>query len=75
MLFRSIQNAAFKEGMASSADVIDAQLNLAKIKTERIQAAYYYDLMLARLLEAAGASEQFADYGKRPTAVQIRFEE
>lgn len=70
-----IQNAAFKEGMASSADVIDAQLNLAKIKTERIQAAYYYDLMLARLLEAAGASEQFADYGKRPTAVQIRFEE
>lgn len=60
--------------MASSADVIDAQLNLAKIKTERIQAAYYYDLMLARLLEAAGVSDQFVSYTQSSVAKAVKFE-
>ncbi len=53
---------------------MDARLNLAKIKIERLQAAYYYDLMLARLLEAAGISEAFSDYAKRSAAMPIRFE-
>lgn len=69
-----IKEAAFREGMASSADVIDAQLNLAKIKTERIQAAYYYDLMLARLLEAAGVSDQFISYAQSSVAKAVKFE-
>lgn len=69
-----IKDAAFKEGLASSADVIDAQLNLAKIKTERLQAAYYYDLMLARLLEAAGVSEEFTDYARSSSSQSIKFE-
>ena len=33
------KNAAFLEGMSSSTDLIDAELNLAKVKTERIEAA------------------------------------
>ena len=69
-----IKEEAFKEGAAPSSDVVDARLNLAKIKTERLQAAYYYDLMLARLLEACGQSEMLSDYGKRPAAMPIRFE-
>ena len=69
-----IKEEAFKEGAAPSSDVVDARLNLAKIKTERLQAAYYYDLMLARLLEACGQSEAFAGYGKRSTAQPILFE-
>lgn len=69
-----IKEEAFKEGAAPSSDVVDAQLNLAKIKTERLQAAYYYDMMLARLLEACGQSELLTDYGKRTTAMPIRFE-
>ena len=69
-----IKEEAFREGAAPSSDVVDAQLNLAKIKTERLQAAYNYDLMLARLLEACGLSEALPEYGKRPTAVAIRFE-
>lgn len=69
-----IKEAAFKEGMAASTDVIDAQLNLAKICTERLQSAYYYDLMLARLLEASGISDQFAEYASRDTAKQVKIE-
>ena len=70
-----IKDEAFKEGAAPSSDVVDARLNLAKIKIERLQAAYYYDLMLARLLEAAGISEAFSDYAKRSAAMPIRFED
>lgn len=67
-----IKDEAFKEGAAPSSDVVDARLNLAKIKIERLAAAYYYDLMLARLLEAAGISEAFSDYAKRSAAMPIR---
>ena len=69
-----IKEEAFKEGAAPSSDVVDAQLNLAKIKTERLQAAYYYDLMLARLLEACGESEMPTEYARRPAAMPIRYE-
>lgn len=67
-----IKEEAFKEGAAPSSDVVDAQLNLAKIKTERLQAAYYYDLMLARLLEACGESEMLTEYARRPAAMRIQ---
>ena len=60
-----MKNAAFLEGMSSSSDLIDAELNLAGIRTERLQAAYNYDLMLARLLEAAGISEEFPAFARR----------
>lgn len=69
-----IKETAFKEGAAPSSDVVDARLNLAKIKIERLQAAYYYDLMLARLLEACGDSEAFGEYAKRSAAMPIRYE-
>ena len=47
-----IRNAAFLEGMGSSSDLIDAELNLAAVRAERLQAAYNFDTLLARLLEA-----------------------
>ena len=59
------KNAAFLEGMSSSTDLIDAELNLAKVKTERIEAAYRYDVSLAQLLEAAGISDEFTAYMRR----------
>jgi len=69
------KNSAFLEGMSSSSDLIDAELNLAKVRTERIQAAFNYDVALAGLLEAAGASGEFASYARRPDARQITFDE
>lgn len=68
-----VKNAAFLEGMSSSSDLVDAELNLAKVRTERIQAAYNFDLLLARLLEAAGVSDEFAAYARRADARPILF--
>ena len=68
------KNAAFLEGMSSSTDLIDAELNLAKVKTERIEAACRYDVSLAQLLEAAGISDEFTAYMRRQDARRITFE-
>ena len=68
------KNAAFLEGMGSSTDLIDAELNLAKVRTERIQAAYQYDVLLAQLLEAAGISDEFTAYMRRSDARRIAFD-
>ena len=68
------KNAAFLEGMSSSTDLIDAELNLAKVKTERIEAVYRYDVSLAQLLEAAGISDEFTAYMRRQDARRITFE-
>lgn len=68
-----MKNAAFLEGMSSSSDLIDAELNLAGVRTERLQAAYNYDLLLAQLLEAAGISDEFPAYARRNDALAIHF--
>nr|MDE6070229.1 TolC family protein [Alistipes sp.] len=69
-----MKNAAFLEGMASSSDLIDAELNLAGVRAERLQAAFNYDKLLAQLLEAAGLSEDFASYARRSDARPIIFD-
>lgn len=53
---------AFAEGMSTSSDVVDAQLNLAKYKTERLAAMYAFDTTLAKLLALSGRSESLFDY-------------
>lgn len=69
-----MKNAAFLEGMSSSSDLIDAELNLAGIRTERLQAAYNYDRLLAQLLEASGISDTYTAYARRADARQILFD-
>ena len=67
------KDSGFLEGMTSSSELIDAELNLAKTRTERMQAAYNFDVALAQLLEAAGISEEFAGYARRSDARRISF--
>ncbi|OYO27640.1 TolC family protein [Janthinobacterium sp. PC23-8] len=55
-----LQTVAFQQGQATSLEVVDARLNLAKIETQRAQTAYNYVLALAQLLEAAGATQRLA---------------
>lgn len=54
-----IKEKAFSEGMAPSIDVVDARLNLAKAKIERLQIAYKYDVTLAKLAEICGDNNIF----------------
>ncbi len=69
-----MKNAAFLEGMSSSTDLIDAELNLAGVRTQRLQAAYNYDLLLAQLLEAAGISDEYPSYARRNDARVVLFD-
>lgn len=57
---------AFSEGIAPSSDVVDARLNLAKAKVERLAAAYTFDVTLAQLLALAGETEAFGSYMFQP---------
>jgi len=63
-----VREKAFQEEMSNSTEVVDAQLALAQIKIERLQAMYNYDLCLARLLQYAGIPEQFNSYKQRPSS-------
>ena len=60
-----LQELSFREGQSTSLDVIDARLGLGGALVERAQAAYEYDLALARLLELSGQSARFGDYVRR----------
>ena len=45
---------AFEEGLGTSLEVVDARLAQAKVRLERLAAAYAFDDALAGLLEASG---------------------
>jgi len=57
-----VRTKAFNEGMATSTEVTDASLAVAKVRIEKLQAMYQYDVALARLLELAGIPEFFSEY-------------
>ncbi len=57
-----LQQLSFREGLATSLDVIDAQLRLSGAQAQRLQAAYQFDVTLAQLLAASGQVDQYAGY-------------
>ena len=65
------KSSAFREGMATTTDVVDATINLSRARLERVQTAYDLDLALARLLEASGMSESFVRYMQAPTTQSL----
>ena len=57
-----VQELSFREGEATTTDVIDARNALGQARVQRAAAAYEYDLALAALLLASGEMGRFADY-------------
>ncbi len=57
--------AGLREGTSTTMDLVDAETSVAKVQTERAQAAYDYVMALANLLEGCGLSEEFATYMAR----------
>jgi hypothetical protein len=51
--------------MATSSQVADASLLLAKSKIDRLQTMYGYEVSLSKLLYYAGLTDQFVEYMKR----------
>lgn len=64
-----LQELSFREGQATSLDVIDARLRLGSASVERAQAAYQYDLALAQLLEVSGRMDRFSAYAEQADKV------
>ncbi|MEG2035784.1 MAG: TolC family protein [Mucinivorans sp.] len=60
--YLALREKAFSEGLSTASDVVDAELNLSKAKTERMAAAYKFDVALCTLLSLGNDSESFANY-------------
>ena len=64
-----LREAGLKEGTSTALDLIDAQLQWAKVQTERAAAANDYVQSLAALLESTGQSDTFEHYLARAEVV------
>jgi outer membrane protein TolC len=63
------RNKAFHEGLSTSTELVDANLLLAKVKIERLQALYSYDVILATLLQVCGSPDMFLEYQASTQAI------
>jgi len=59
-----LRSLAFKEGLATSVEVVDAQMLLSGAKTQRLSAAYHYVNKLAALCVLSGDSTLFFKFEK-----------
>ena len=62
---------AFAQGLSTSLDVVDAELFLAGVKTQRAAAGYNYVLALAKLLAVSGEAEDLFLY-QNTQAIEVR---
>ncbi len=67
-----VRKRSFKAGMTTSLSVVDAQLALAKVKLETLNALYRFDVALAELLEVCGLSEHYETY-QNNNDVEVQF--
>ena len=59
-----IRKKSFTEGMATSTEVIDAEVMLSKVQIASLLAYYQYDVALINLLSACGIPDTFYQYSK-----------
>ncbi len=65
-----LRQKAFSQGLSTSTDVVDAELNLASVKTQQATAKFHYVTALSRLLALSSNMNDFAQYQIRSTAYQ-----
>jgi len=65
-----LRSLAFKEGLATSIEVIDAQMLLSGAKTQRLNAAYNYIKKLAELSVLSGDSNLFFKFEKSGKSIK-----
>lgn len=64
-----LRNKAFAQGLSTSLDVVDAELYLASIQTQRAVASYHYLIALCKLLALSDQIPQFSDYQRHASIV------
>jgi outer membrane protein TolC len=68
-----VTDKAFGEGMATTTDIADARLQVAKVKIEQLSTVYQFDVALSKLLYYAGIPDSFSAYQQNTNAVYINF--
>lgn len=66
-----LQRQAFVQGFATAVELVDAQLLLVAVETERAAAAFAYVMSLGRLLAISGQTAQFIEYQARGQAIDL----
>ncbi len=64
-----LREKAFAQGLSTSLEVVDAQLFVTAVRTQRMAAAYNFVNALARLLSLSGQSDAMAYYQEHGTEV------
>lgn len=60
-----VREVSFREGQATSLEVVDAQLALARVETERAAVSRDFAVALSTLLEMSGRTERFVEFEAR----------
>jgi outer membrane protein TolC len=68
-----VRQKAFAEGMATTTEVSDAELQIAKAKIDQYNAVYNFDLSLSKLLYYAGLMDKFDEFRQSPSAKYLVF--
>jgi hypothetical protein len=55
--------------MATTTEVSDASLAVAKVKIERLEVMYSFDIALSKLLYYSGISDEFTSYVLNPETI------
>ncbi|QUJ70373.1 TolC family protein (plasmid) [Photobacterium sp. GJ3] len=58
----ALREKAFSQGLSTSLDVVDAELYLASVRTQRVAASYHYVIALSKLLAVSGDINAFDNY-------------
>lgn len=69
-----MRRKAFAEGMATSTEVVDAEVMLSKVQIASLLAYYQYDLALMNLLAVCGIPGEFPRYGEAGRSEHYIFE-
>ena len=59
-----MRRASFAEGIATSAEVVDAENTLSEVRLARLAAYYAYDMALVNLLALCGMIDSFEEYNR-----------
>ena len=60
-----LRTRGLQEGLSTPLDLVDAELNLAKVRIGRAQAAFEHIIALSTLLEAMGSGEQLGSWARK----------
>lgn len=63
--YLKVREKSFKEGMATSTELVDAQLAVTKVEIERLKVLFDFDVNLSKLYDLCGMAEEYISIDKK----------